>query len=176
VVAEGLARGWQVQVRDLYDGFDPKMSISERARYFSGFQGEADVEMAELATAEVLILVFPTWWSGFPAVLKGWFDRVWAPGLAYDHPQGAGAMIPRLTGLRAVLAVTTYGAPAWVDWLVMRRPLVRILRRGIVAPCAPGARVRWRALYGVVAVERARLARFETQIAADIAGIARRLG
>jgi len=36
-----------------------------------------------LLAAEGLVLVFPIWWFGFPAVLKGWFDRVWAPGFAY---------------------------------------------------------------------------------------------
>ena len=58
-------------------------------------------ERSQLAAAEVLILVFPTWWFGFPAILKGWFDRVWAPGVAYQPVPELRMMAPRLTGQRA---------------------------------------------------------------------------
>ena len=169
-------QGWQVTLRDLCaEGFDPRLTVSERSSYYSDFQSEASKEIEELKRAQVLIFVFPTWWFGFPAVLKGWFDRIWAPGAAYDHAPGFGPMIPRLDGLREVLAVTTMGAPAWVDWLVMRRPLARILRMGIVKPCAPKARVTWRALYRAEAVEPARLAGFEVGIVREIAAMARRV-
>lgn len=176
VEAKARAAGWKVEVLDLNRaGFDPRLTRSERASYYKGFQSDLDAELASLRAAEVLILVFPTWWFGFPAILKGWFDRVWAPGLAYDHAPGGGPMVPRLTGLREVLAVTTMGAPAWVDWLVMRRPLRRVLRWGIVRPCAPQARVTWRALYGAEVVSADRLARFKAGLSADLAAIAQRL-
>jgi len=52
----------------------------------STFQSGVDAgQIDRLMSAEALVLVFPTWWFGFPAILKGWFDRVWAPGIAYDH-------------------------------------------------------------------------------------------
>lgn len=175
-VKAARAQGWQVSLRDLCaEGFDPRLTHEERSSYYSGFQGEAAKEVEELTQAQVLILVFPTWWFGFPAVLKGWFDRIWAPGAAYDHAPGFGPMIPRLGGLREVLAVTTMGAPAWVDRLVMRRPLARVLRMGIVKPCARQARVTWRALYRAEAVEPARLAGFEARIEREIAAMARRI-
>lgn len=171
------ALGWEVRLRDLCaEGFDPRLTVAERAGYYGSFAGGAVAEMEELARAEVLILVFPTWWSGFPAVLKGWFDRVWAPGLAYDHSPELKKMVPRLTGLKAVLAVTTLGAPRVWDWVIMGRPLRRVLKRGIVAACAPGARVTWRALYSAEKVEPARLARFEARVLRDLAALARRLG
>lgn len=175
---EDLARGqgWQVTLRDLCaEGFDPRLTAGEMALFRQGLPGKAGAEMAELAAAEVLVLVFPTWWFGFPAVLKGWLDRVWAPGLAYAPVPELRKMEARLTGLRAVLAVTTLGAPGFWDWLVMRRPLRRVLRRGIVAPCAPQARVLWRALYRAEDVAPARLARFEARLARDLAALARRL-
>lgn len=177
--AEAAARsaGWQVRRCDLYArDFDPRLRSDERESYYNGFRGEASEELEGLAWAEVVILVFPTWWFGFPAILKGWFDRVWAPGLAYDHAPGFGPMIPRLTGLQAVLAITTMGAPAWVDWLVMRRPLRRVLRLGIVAPCAPKARLVWRALYRAESVAPARLIRFKADMRRQISALAARLG
>jgi putative NADPH-quinone reductase len=175
--ARAAALGWEVRLRDLYAAeFDPRLTAAERAGYYGAFAGEAAEEMAELAWAEVVVLVFPTWWFGFPAVLKGWFDRVWAPGVAYDHSPELKMMQPRLTGLKAVLAVTTLGAPAIWDWLAMGRPVRRVLKRGIVKPCAPGARVLWHALYRAEKVEPARLARFEARVLADLAALARRLG
>lgn len=175
---EDLARGqgWQVALRDLCaEGFDPRLTAEEMALYRQGVPGAARAEMAELAAAEVLVLVFPTWWFGFPAALKGWFDRVWAPGVAYAPVPDLRKMEARLTGLRAVLAVTTLGAPGFWDWLAMRRPLRRVLRRGIVAPCAPQAQLVWRALYQAETVAPDRLARFEARLARDLAALARRL-
>ncbi len=175
--AAAQAAGWQVVVRDLYaSGFAPSLSAGERASYYTGFAGEAVAdEQAELALAEILILIFPTWWSGFPAILKGWFDRVWAPGTAFDHSPGFGPMLPRLQGLREVLAITTMGAPAWVDWLVLRRPLRRILTWGIIRPCAPRAKVRWHCLYRAETATPQRITRLEAAIRTDINAIARRL-
>jgi NAD(P)H dehydrogenase (quinone) len=174
------AQGWSVTRRDLYaDSFDSRLTADERAAYYATsppFRATTlAAEKAELAQAQVLILVFPTWWSGFPAILKGWFDRVWSPGTAFDHSPGFGPMLPRLDALQAVLAVTTMGAPAWIDWLVLRRPLRRILRLAIVRPCAPQARVTWRALYKAETVSLARKTRFEAALTADLHRIARSL-
>ena len=84
-------------------------------------------------------------------------------------------MLPRLDGLRQVLAVTTMGAPRWIDWLVLRQPLKRILRLAIVRPCAPQARVTWRALHSAEVVDPPRLARFEARLTADIQRLQRSL-
>jgi putative NADPH-quinone reductase len=165
--ARAEARGWQVLVRDLYaSDFAPALTAAERASYQSGTFDQTGVaaEAAELARAEILILVFPTWWFGFPAVLKGWFDRVWAPGVAFDQAPGHGAIRPRLARLRHVLAVTTLGSPWWVDWLALHRPLPRILRRAVVGLCAPRARCRTLSLYQAEVVDGARVARFLARI------------
>ena len=175
VEAEARAKGWQVTRRDLYDGFDPVLSPEERAGQYGTPVPSLPVEKRELAEAQVLVLVFPTWWFGFPAILKGWFDRVWVPGLAYDHSPGFGPMIPRLHGLREVLAVTTMGAPRWIDWLALRQPVRRILRLAILKPCAPMARLTWRALYTAERVEEPRLVALETRLKADLTRMERRL-
>jgi NAD(P)H dehydrogenase (quinone) len=177
VEAEARAAGWAVTRRDLYaTDFDPRLTQAERTAYYADRPSQTlKLEREELVQADVLILVFPTWWFGFPAILKGWFDRVWAPGTAYDHAPDFGPMRPRLGALREVLGVTTMGAPAWVDWLVLRRPLRRILRWAIVRPCAPNARVTWRALYRTEAVKADRIAQFEARLRTDIKAIARRL-
>jgi NAD(P)H dehydrogenase (quinone) len=175
VEKDARAQGWQITRRDLYDGFDPRLTAEERAGYYTAPAETLAEEKRELTEAEVLILVFPTWWSGFPAILKGWFDRVWTPGVAYDHAPDLGAMRPRLHGLREVLAVTTMGSPAWIDWLILRQPLRRILHWGILRPCAPKTFFRWYPLYRAETVLPAQVARFEARLSREIKAMARRL-
>lgn len=175
VEVEARAKGWQVTRRDLYDGFDPVLSPEERAGYYTTPVATLESEKRDLTEAQVLILVFPTWWFGFPAILKGWFDRAWTPGVAFDHSPGFGPMIPRLHGLREVLAVTTMGAPRWIDWLVLRQPVRRVLRWAILKPCAPKARLTWRVLHGAEQVEEPRLAALESRLKADLTRMERRL-
>jgi NAD(P)H dehydrogenase (quinone) len=132
--------GHTVEVLDLYErGFSPALTQAERASYygevFDRRELEADIE--QLQSAEILVLVFPTWWFGLPAILKGWFDRVWAPGAAYDHASDLGSIKPRLNQLRRTMAVTTLGAPWWIDYFVLRRPVRRQLKFALLGTCAP---------------------------------------
>jgi NAD(P)H dehydrogenase (quinone) len=175
VEAAARTQGWQVTRRDLYPGFDPVLTPEERRGYYATPAQTLASEKQDLTEAQVLILVFPTWWFGFPAILKGWFDRVWTPGTAFDHAPGFGPMLPRLHDLQEVLAVTTMGAPAWIDWLILRRPLRRTLRIAILKPCAPKARLTWRALYSAEAVAEARIAALDARLTADLARLKRRL-
>ena len=132
--------GHEVQIEDLYQThFPPSLTIAERQSYYgSSFDATAVQSQVErLLSAEALVLIFPTWWFGFPAVLKGWFDRVWVPGVAYDHASDLGPIRPRLDNLQRVLAVTSLGSPWWVDRLVMWQPVKRILRTALLGACAP---------------------------------------
>jgi NAD(P)H dehydrogenase (quinone) len=83
--------------------------------YATGSQtADVEQEQAKLHAADAIILLFPLWWFGMPAIMKGWIDRVWAFGLAYGY-QGAGNTYRYgeggLAGKRAMLAVTV-GGPA----------------------------------------------------------------
>jgi NAD(P)H dehydrogenase (quinone) len=134
---------------DLYrSGFRPALTPAERASYYSGFETtEVAREIEDLLWAETIVLIFPTWWFGSPAILKGWFDRVWAPGVAYDHAAGLGAIQPRLHQIRKVVAITTLGSPWWVDWLILRRPVRRVLKTAILNTCAPQASLTFLSFY-----------------------------
>lgn len=161
--AETLLRGagHDVDVLDLYEEhFSPLLTRQERQSY-SG-EGNVDPELAafqsRLAAAQALVLVFPTWWFSLPAILKGWFDRVWFPGLAFEP----GTPIrPLLTNLQHCIAITTQGSPWWVDWIVMWRPVARTLRRGILLACAPQARFRMLSLHGAESITPRKLQKFE---------------
>ena len=114
--------------------------------------------------SEAIVLVFPTWWFGFPAILKGWFDRVWLPGIAFDIAPETAALIPRLSRLRHIVAITTLGSPRWVDWLVLRQPVKRILKTAIAASCAPQARFRYLAQHSAETLDKRQFDAFATRI------------
>jgi len=145
-VLRGLGNRHEVASRDLYaEGFNPALSAEERGRYHNvpaNLEGIED-HVASLRRAEALILVYPTWWYGMPAMLKGWFDRVWAPGVAFTLTSGA--IAPALTNIRHIHVVTTYGSPSWLLW-VMGHPDEKLIRRGIRRLCAKDCRVHWHAL------------------------------
>ena len=113
-----------------------------------------------LRTADALVLVFPTWWFGMPAILKGWFDRVWAPGVAFHLPLGGGGLRRGLTNIRQFAVVTTYGSPWWVIALGLGNPGKTVLVKGFVPLIARGATTRFLALYDMDRAQRPRLERF----------------
>lgn len=142
--------GHVVEVEDLYaEGFAASLTETERTSYYAGPYAVQQVssQIERLLAAEAIVLVFPTWWFGFPAIIKGWFDRVWAPGVAYDHADQYGPIKPRLTHLRRMLAVTSLGSPWWVDRVVLRQPVKQVLKTAIVGTCAPQCRLEMLSLY-----------------------------
>jgi putative NADPH-quinone reductase len=162
-----------VVLEDLYaEGFDAAMLPAERASYYQGtfWMQSVASQVERLHSAEAIVLVFPTWWFGFPAILKGWFDRVWAPGVAYDHSTGYGPIRPRLHHLREMLVLTSLGAPWWVDRIVMRQPLKRILKTAIVGTCAPKCRFRMLSLYKSEFLTPARVDQFWAKAERHLSG------
>ena len=141
------AAGHAVEVRDLYrEGFSPALTATQRALFHDESGNRAGIEdhVEALRKAEALLLVYPTWWFGPPAMLKGWLDRVWLPGVAF-HLDGRGGLHPLLTNIRRIGVVTTYGSPYWSLWLV-GWPDRRLIGRGLRPLCARGCRVDWIAL------------------------------
>jgi NAD(P)H dehydrogenase (quinone) len=136
--------GHFVEQRDLHaEGFDPVLSTHQRGVYFNAPDNALGLEdqIAALRRAEALVLVYPTWWFGMPAMLKGWLDRVWLPGVAF-RLGGPKALEPMLANVRRIAIVTTYGMPRWMLWWV-GWPDWRVVRRGLRPLCARGCRTDW---------------------------------
>ena len=149
-VAGLTASGHVVEQRDLYaEAFDPVLSTQQRGAYFDEAANALGLEdhVAALRRAEALVLVYPTWWFGMPAMLKGWLDRVWLPGVAF-HLGGPKALLPLLTNIKKIAVVTTYGSPWWLLWWV-GWPDQRVVRRGLRPLCAAGCRIHWLGLTGM---------------------------
>ena len=146
------ASGHPVDFLDLYaDDFDPRLTAAERASYFTGSYDHSAVDpyVARLKSADGLILVFPQWWFNLPAILKGFIDRVFVPGVAFENDADGGRLIPKLGNIRHFWAITTTGSPWWIVFLYMGNPVKRILQRGVAAFCAKGVRFRMLSLHNM---------------------------
>lgn len=143
-------RGHEVRTTDLYaSGFDPLFSADERDRHVEvGAHPSVVSHVADLQWCQRLVLVYPTWWSGQPAMLKGWIERVWVRGAAWDLPVGGNRLRGRLKNVRRLVAITTHGSSKLVN-SVQGEPGKRVLTRTLRAVCHPLARTQWIAMYGV---------------------------
>ena len=159
--------GHEVTVEDLYEEkFEPALSVKERQSYYGESYDSSNVtaQVKRLQEAEALVLLFPTWWFGFPAMLKGWFDRVWGPGIAYDHASDFGPIKPQLDSLRKVLVITTLGAPWWVERVIMRQPLKRILKFALLGACAKDSKLKYLSLYNSEKLDEMKIEQFKSKI------------
>ncbi|MDX0964366.1 flavodoxin family protein [Sinorhizobium medicae] len=168
------AKGHTVDLLDLYrDGFDPRLTVAERGSYFDERydSSEVSVWVDRLKAADGLMLVFPQWWFNFPAILKGFFDRVFAPGVAFDHDRADGRIMPRLGNIKLFWALTSTGSPWWVVHLYMGNPVRRLLKRGIAAFCGKGLDFRMIALHDMDRVTEAKRKRHLERVRALVSRI-----
>ena len=109
-VAELAALGHQHTLHDLYSmGFDPVLTATELAQPQSSTRS-AEVLQAQrdIEAADVLTVVYPLWWLSMPEILKGYIDRVFARGFAYQSREG---IVHGLLGPKRCVIVTLSGAP-----------------------------------------------------------------
>ncbi|MBB4183623.1 putative NADPH-quinone reductase [Sinorhizobium terangae] len=168
------ANGHTVDLLDLYrEDFDPRLSARERGSYFSDrYDSSAAASwIARLRAADGLVLVFPQWWFNFPAILKGFFDRVFAPGVAFDHDPAGGRIVPRLGNIKLFWALTTTGSPWWVVHLYMGNPVGRLLKRGIAAFCGKGLDFRMISLHDMDRATEAKRKRHLERVGALVSRI-----
>lgn len=161
-------RGHEADDCNLYaEGFDPALTAAERRAYNTPEPELAGVagDVARLKAAEALVVCFPTWWYGMPAILKGYFDRVWVNKVAFTLPEGGGAIRPALTNIRKFWVVTTYGSPWWLMALVLRHPVRAVLLGGLARLCGRGVETRFLALSNIDGAAPARCAGFLDKVA-----------
>jgi NAD(P)H dehydrogenase (quinone) len=153
-VTEALeAAEHELRAHDLYrEGFDPVLSLEEWQDYLAqpeaNFARQRD-HIADLQWAEGLIVIYPTWYFGPPAMLKGWLEKVWLPGISFEIPRFKGDR-PRakLRHIRLFVGITTSGSPWW--WLrLIRDPGRNLWMRGLRPLFAKRCRVIWRQLHSM---------------------------
>jgi putative NADPH-quinone reductase len=156
--------GHEVETIDLYsEGFDPVLSFEERQAYLQCpdwlVERFAD-HIAKIQRAEHLVLVYPTWWWGPPAILKGWLERVWLPKITFEPAQRKGDRLkPKMTHVRRFTVLTHGGSPWW--WLkLMGDPHRKMMMRGMRMLFAKDCRTTWLQLHDMNNVTRADCERF----------------
>ena len=142
--------GHRVVATDLYrEGFQPVMTERERQTYMDrSYDLSAVAEHAErLKRIDGIVLCFPHWWFAMPAMLKGWVDRVWGPGIAFTYDAKDGHLAPDLRNIRLFGVVTSYGSPWWIVRLFAGDAGRKVLMRGMKPMCARRVRSFYLAHY-----------------------------
>ena len=130
--------GHEVDALDLYgDAFSPALTREERLNYHNvpeNLTPEIKPYVDRLRAAEALVVVHPVWNYGYPAILKGYFDRVFLPGVSFTMEGGGdrGKLVPCLDNIRKVAFVTTYGGTRFRTWLLGDPPRRIAMRWGWV--------------------------------------------
>jgi NAD(P)H dehydrogenase (quinone) len=144
--------GHQVTVLHLDDeGFRPAMSAAERIAYHSPtpiLDAQVERHAGLVGQAEALVFVYPTWWAGPPAILMGWLERVFVPGVAFQLDPRTNRVRPRLRHVRRLIGISTYGS-SWLYVRMLNDPGRRTILRALRMLCARSCRRTWLALYGM---------------------------
>lgn len=169
VLATLAAGGHETRLVDLYAiGFDPVMGAEERRRYHDAGVNEEPVRehLDHLRWCEALVFIYPTWWYGPPAMLKGWIDRVWVPHATFAMPEPGKPIRGCLPNIRLIAAVSTLGSPWWWWRVIMGEPGRRILLRGLRPLVHPRCRTIWLALHEMDSVSADQRAAFLAKVTA----------
>ncbi|PZM14545.1 NAD(P)H-dependent oxidoreductase [Rhizobium tubonense] len=139
--------GHEVDDCNLYaEAFDPVLSRHDRVIYHDYPENTEILKpyVERLQKAEALVICTPVWNFGFPAILKGYFDRVWLPGVSFELVNGKVAS--RLQHIGKLGAVLTYGADP-LRAFIAGNPPKKIIKRVIRAQIKPFAPVVFLAHY-----------------------------
>ena len=146
-VVEGLGHaGWEVDDCDLNaERFSPVLTEAERRGYHEETANVGPVAgyVERLRAADAMVMVFPVWNFGYPAILKGFLDRVFLPGVSFKLVDGK--VTPNLTHIRRLAAVTTYGGTR-LRAVLAGDPPRKSVTRAVWHVCRPD-KLRYLALY-----------------------------
>ena len=108
-VTESLeSQNQEIRIRDLYrTGFDPVLSLADMQGQRAGKVSEdVQTEQEHISWADQITFIYPIWWTGMPAIMKGYIDRVFSYGFAYRYDSGVQKGL--LKGKKAVV-INTHG-------------------------------------------------------------------
>lgn len=165
------AGGHVVHRINLYaEEFVAAMSSDERRAYESDEPIRSDQVRnhgALVSSVDAVVFVYPTWWFGVPAVMKGWFERVMVPGIGFALDPVTNKVKPGLPNIRRVAGITSYGSSR-LNVLVMTDGGRRLIGRCFRMMANLRCRRTWLGLYGMDRASsderRAFLARVETTL------------
>ena len=175
VIVETLGKnGHDVVATDLYRaGFQPAMTEQERATYMQERYDHSAVAgyVEALKSVDGVILCFPHWWFSMPAMLKGWVDRVWGPGVAFTYDPKDHHLEPALHNIKLFGVVTSYGSSWWIVRVFAGDAGRKVLMRGMKPLCARDAKSFYLAHYAMDASTEASREAFLEKVRRRIARI-----
>lgn len=148
------------------EGFDPVLSEAERRGYHAAPENIDPVRgyVDRLRAADALIMVFPVWNFGYPAILKGFLDRVFLPGVSFKLEDGK--VRPNLTHIRKLAAVTTYGGTR-LRAVMAGDPPRCCVKRAVWHACRPD-KMKYLALYDMNRADDAKRGAFLARVGREI--------
>ena len=112
--------------------FNPNLVYGYRKR--TELEQDLKASIEKIKAADHLVWFFPIWWSGFPAMMKGFIDRAFLPGITYDFEPGK-SLPKKLLGGKTARIIVTADTPSWYHSLIMKKPAVNQLKKGVLEYC-----------------------------------------
>ncbi|MEM7325624.1 MAG: NAD(P)H-dependent oxidoreductase [Actinomycetota bacterium] len=169
-VLRGLDRAGQpYRVLDLDElDFDPVLTIEEVQDHLGSPDSRPYLaeHLDALRWCQRLILIYPTWFSGQPARLKGWFDRVWMNEVAFVLPDGANRIRGTLGNINQIDVVTAHGSSRRVNFIQGNSGRIRV-NRTLRVLCGLRCRTTWNAIYDIDNRSRAEIGAWLDRVEAD---------
>ena len=124
------------QIKELNLGelkFDPLLKNGYKKK--QKFESDLKKSQEYIAWADHLVIIYPTWWGTMPALLKGFFDRVFEPNFAFKFRGKTSLLWDRLLKGKSAHIITTMDGPPWYYKLFLRQPGINIIKKGILNFC-----------------------------------------
>ena len=120
----------EIVVRNLI--FNPNLQFGYRKRT----ELEPDLMMAQekITWANHIVWLYPVWWGSMPAILKGFIDRVFLPGFAFEKRENSVWWNKLLKGKSARI-ISTLDQPNWYYWLIYSRPSYYAMKKTTLEFC-----------------------------------------
>lgn len=105
-----------------------------------GYQKKLELEpdlvnaIEKIKKADHIVWVFPIWWYSYPAIMKGFIDRTFLPGITFKPIAGKPLPKKLLKGKSARLIITA-DSPRWYNFLIMKSPVIQQFKKGTLQFC-----------------------------------------
>ena len=120
----------QINITDL--DFNPNLEFGYRKR--TELEPDLIDSIEKIKKADHIVWVFPMWWYGYPAIMKGFIDRTFLPGITFEPIEGKSLPKKLLKGKTARIIITA-DTPKWYDYLFMKSPAINQFKKGTLEFC-----------------------------------------
>ncbi|MFT5265055.1 MAG: NAD(P)H dehydrogenase (quinone) [Polaribacter sp.] len=120
----------QINIADLE--FNPNLAFGYRKR--TELEPDLLEAIEKIKKSDHIVWIFPMWWYGYPALMKGFIDRTFLPGITFQPIEGK-AMPKKLLKGKTARIIITADTPKWYDYLFMKRPVINQFKKGTLEFC-----------------------------------------